>query len=163
MDAIKLLTQQHREVEKLFEQYEKAGSGAKKKKQELCELISDKLAIHATIEEKIFYPATKAARTEELLQEAVEEHLSAKRIIADLVQGDADDGQIDAKMSVLKEQIEHHVKEEEKELFPQAKKLLGAERLEECGDEMVEMMEELESEGDARMQVPDETDHAAPI
>jgi hemerythrin-like domain-containing protein len=164
MDAIKFLTQQHREVEKLFEQFEKAGSGARKSKEQLCDRISDALAVHATIEEKIFYPATKAARTEELLHEAVEEHLSAKRIIADIVEGNVEgDEQIDAKMSVLKEQIEHHVEEEEKELFPKAKKLLGADRLEELGDELEEMARELMEQGEPRKDVPGQTDEPAPI
>jgi hemerythrin-like domain-containing protein len=163
MDAIKFLTQQHREVEKLFEQFEKLGDGAKKSKLQLCQKISDALAVHATIEEKIFYPATKDARTEELLQEAVEEHLSAKRIIADLVERDDIDEEAEAKLSVLQEQIEHHVEEEEKELFPKVRKALDAERLDELGDELQEMASELQAQGAPRMQVPDETGDAAPI
>jgi hemerythrin-like domain-containing protein len=163
MDAIKLLKQQHREVEQLFEQYEKAGDRAKATKKKLCEQISDALAAHATIEEQIFYPATKSARTEELLHEAVEEHLSAKRIIADLVEGDVDDDRMDAAMKVLKEQIEHHVEEEEKELFPKVSKLLDAGRLEELGEEMRDLHEELMGEGSPRLQVPGETDQPANI
>jgi iron-sulfur cluster repair protein YtfE (RIC family) len=161
MDAIELLTQQHREVEKLFEQYEKAGDRAEKR--EICELISDELAMHAALEERIFYPATNAARREEALHEAVEEHRSANRHIADIVRGYVLEEQIDAKMNVLMGQIEHHVEEEEKELFPKARNLLGAERLAECGEKMTELMEELESEGESRRQVSDDTDHAAPI
>lgn len=162
MNAIKLLEQQHREVERLFEQFEKTGDRAKRAKQQLCTKISDALAAHAAIEEKIFYPATKDARTEELLHEAVEEHLAAKRIIADLVEQDLDDDVLEAKISVLQEQIEHHVKEEEKELFPKVKKLLDSEHLEELGDEMQTMYEEL-MESEPRMQVPNETGDAAPI
>ena len=162
MDAIKLLKQQHREVEKLFEQFEKAGDKASKTKTQLCQKIADALAVHATIEERIFYPATKDARTEDLLHEAVEEHLSAKRIIADLVEQEPEDEELKAKMSVLKEQIQHHVEEEEKELFPKVKKLLDAERLEDLGDEMMELAEELR-EGEPRMQVPEETDRPADI
>jgi hemerythrin superfamily protein len=162
MDAIKLLTQQHREVEKLFEQFEKAGDKASKTKTQLCQKIADALAVHATIEERIFYPATKDARTEDLLHEAVEEHLSAKRIIADLVEQEPKDEELKAKMSVLKEQVQHHVEEEEKELFPKVKKLVDAERLEELGDEMMELAEELR-EGEPRMQVPGETDRPARI
>jgi hemerythrin-like domain-containing protein len=163
MDAIKYLTQQHRELESLFDQFEKASDGAKKKKLDLCRKISDLLAVHATVEEKIFYPATKEARTEELLQEAVEEHLSVKRIIADLVELDEIDEQAEAKMSVMREQKKHHVEEEEKELFPKARKLLGAEKLQELGTEMEEMASELMQGGSPRMQVPNETGHAAPI
>lgn len=163
MDAIKYLTQQHRQLEALFDQFEKASEGAKKTKLNLCRKISDLLAVHATIEEQIFYPAAKNARTEELLQEAVEEHLSVKRIIADLVQLDEIDEQAEAKMSVLREQKKHHVQEEEKELFPKTRKLLAAEELEELGDRMEEMAEELMKEGSPRLQVPHETDRAAPI
>ena len=163
MDAIKLLKQQHREVEKLFAQFEKAGERASGKKTDLCAKISDALAVHATIEEKLFYPATKDARTEELLHEAVEEHLSAKRIISDLLEADVEDEQFDAKVMVLKEQIEHHVEEEEKELFPKAQKLLGKDQLAELGDEMEAMAEQLREQGEPRMQVPGETDRPAPI
>ncbi len=163
MNAIKFLEQQHRQVEELFDKFEKASDGAKKTRQQLCKQISDQLAIHAEIEEKIFYPATKDARTEELLHEAVEEHLSAKRIIADLVEQEPEDEVLEAKMKVLKEQVEHHVHEEEKELVPKVKKLLDDERLEELGDELEQMSEELMDQGDARMQVPGQTDSAAPI
>lgn len=163
MDAIKLLKQQHREVEKLFAQFEEAGDRAKVKKTELCAKISDALAVHAAIEERIFYPATKDARTEELLHEAVEEHLSAKRIIADLLEADVEDEQFDAKVKVLQEQIEHHVEEEEKELFPKAQKQLGSDRLEELGEEMELLAEQLREQGEPRMQVPGETDQPAPI
>jgi hemerythrin-like domain-containing protein len=163
MDAIEFLTEQHREVEKLFEEFEGASDGAKKTRSRLCQKVSDALAVHAAIEEKIFYPATKSARTEDLLQEAVEEHLSAKRIIADLVLRDEIDEQAEAKMSVLKEQVEHHVEEEENELFPKARRLLDAARLEELGEEMERLAAELRQEGAPRMQVPDETGDAAPI
>ena len=162
MDAIQLLEQQHREVEKLFEQFENAGDRAKKTKQQVAKKIMDRLAAHATIEEKIFYPATKDARTEEILHEAAEEHLAAKRIIADLVEKDLDDEVFEAKVSVLKEQIEHHVEEEEKELFPKVKKLLDQEQLEELGQRMKAMYEELIGE-DPRLQVPGETGEAAQV
>ena len=162
MNAIKLLEQQHREVEKLFEQFENASDRAKKTKQAVAKKIMDALAAHATIEEKLFYPATKSARTEELLHEAVEEHLGAKRIIADLVEQDLDDDVFQAKVSVLQEQIEHHVEEEEKELFPKVRKLLDANALEELGAQMETMYKELMG-SDPRLQVPNETGEAAQI
>src|SRR5205814_6742902 len=112
-------------------------------KRELFEKIADDLAVHATIEEKHFYPATKAARTQELLEEAVEEHLSVKRIIADLLEMDPAEGQFDAKIAVLKEQVEHHVEEEEGELFPKVQKLLSEDELEDLGVVMEDMAEEL--------------------
>jgi hemerythrin-like domain-containing protein len=163
MDAIKYLTQQHREMDALFEKFENASKGAKKTKLQVCREVSDLLAVHATIEEKIFYPAAKDARTEEMLQEAVEEHLSMKRIIADLVELDEIDDEAEAKMSVLREQKKHHVEEEDKELFPKARKLLDADELRELGEKMEEMAEELMAAGAPRMQVPNETDEAARI
>ena len=80
MDAIELLMIQHEEAKALFKKIERAEDD---EKQDLFERVADALAVHATIEEKQFYPATRNARTEEMLQEAVEEHLAAKRIIAD--------------------------------------------------------------------------------
>ena len=93
MNAIELLEQQHKQVKKLFEEIEEAESG---EKEELFDEVADALAVHAAIEEQHFYPATKDARTEELLHEAVEEHLAAKRIIADLLEMDPEDPQFDA-------------------------------------------------------------------
>ena len=87
MNAIELLKSQHEEAKKLFRKLEKAGA----EKQKLFEELADALAVHATIEEKHFYPATKSARTEELLQEAVEEHLAVKRVIADLLEMSPED------------------------------------------------------------------------
>ncbi|MCA1826043.1 MAG: hemerythrin domain-containing protein [Myxococcales bacterium] len=160
MNAIELLETQHKEVKELFNKIEKASGETKR---ELFERIADDLAVHATIEEKHFYPATKAARTEELLQEAVEEHLSVKRIIADLLEMDPAEAQFDAKIAVLKEQVEHHVEEEEGELFPQVKKLLAEDELEDLGVVMEDMAEELKEGGAPRAAVPAETGEAAPL
>lgn len=163
MDAMKLLTQQHEEVKGLFQKLEGTGEGAKKSRERLCQQLCDALAIHAEIEEKIFYPACKDAHTEDQLREAVEEHLSQKRFVADLVQGNFEEEQLDAKLAVLKEQVLHHAQEEESELFPKVKQLLDEERLEELGDQMNEMVEELRSEGEPRMQVPGQTDQPAQL
>jgi hemerythrin superfamily protein len=161
VNAIDLLEQQHKEVKALFARYEKASSTDLKRK--LFEQIADDLAVHAAIEEKHFYPATKAARTAELLQEAVEEHLAAKRIIADLLEMDVDDAQFDAKMTVLREEIEHHVEEEEGELFPKVKQMLAEDELEDLGIVMDDLADELKEDGAPRAAVPAETGEAAPI
>jgi len=161
VNAIDLLEQQHREVKTLFKKYEKSEAPAEKRR--LFEQIADDLAVHAAIEEKHFYPATKSARTADLLQEAVEEHLQAKRIIADLLEMDAGDAQFDAKMTVLREEIDHHVEEEEKELFPKVEKLLADDELEDLGMVMEDLAEELKEGGSPRKQVPVETGEAAPI
>jgi hemerythrin-like domain-containing protein len=163
VNAIDLLEQQHREVEELFEEFDSAGENAKKTKERLCRELADALAVHAEIEERLFYPESKQENTEEILRESVEEHLSMKRLLADIVEGDVEDEQFDARIEVLKEQVEHHVEEEEKELFPKVKKQLGADRLEELGDEMESMAQELMGAGEPRMQIPNETEHAARI
>ena len=160
MNAIDLLKKQHVEARKLFKEIEKAGP---EEKEQLFDDLADALAVHAAIEEQHFYPATKDARTEELLQEAVEEHLSAKRIIADLLEMEPDDPQFDAKIKVLQEQIEHHVEEEETELFPKVQKLHSKDEMEDLGVSMEQTAEEMKEQGAPRMEVPKETGAAAPL
>lgn len=121
-DAIALLKSDHRKVEELFSKYEKANGTGKKKS--LAEEICKELAIHAKIEEDIFYPACEGAVEDELLQEAYVEHDGAKVLIAEIEAGGPDDAFYDAKIKVLSEMIEHHVKEEEKRvegMFSQAR------------------------------------------
>ena len=163
MNAIDLLEQQHREVEELFEEFEGAGDGAVKTKERLCREISNALAIHAEIEEKLFYPESKQANTEEILRESVEEHLAMKRIVADLLESAPSDDQFEAKMTVLKEQVEHHVEEEEKDLFPKVRKDLSKDELEDLGERMQTMAEELEAQGEPSKSIPGQTDSPAQI
>ena len=121
-DAIALLKADHRKVEGLFEQYEAAKGGAKKVA--LAKEICTELIVHTTVEEEIFYPACKAAVEADLLSEGYVEHDGAKVLIAELLAGDPSDPFYDAKMKVLSEDIEHHVKEEERRsegLFAQAR------------------------------------------
>lgn len=122
-DAIKLLTTDHRTVEGLFEDYEKArGASAKQK---LAHQICTELKIHSTIEEEIFYPALRGKIEDDLLDEAVVEHDGAKVLINDIEAAEPNEEFYDAKVKVLQEQIEHHVKEEEKQrdsMFAQARK-----------------------------------------
>ena len=161
MDAIELLMQQHAEVDELFEQIESAK--APQKKWALFEEVADKLAVHATIEERHFYPAVKARRTEDILLESLEEHLSIKRLLADLLDTPADDQTFDAKIKVLQEQVEHHVGEEESDLFPKVRKLLDATELDALEQEMVAEQEQLLEEGEPRAAVPQQTDEPAHI
>jgi hemerythrin superfamily protein len=122
-DAVALLKEDHRTVEDLFAQFEKAsGEG---RKQKLATEICTDLSIHAQIEEEIFYPACEGKVEEALLNEAYVEHDGAKVLIAEIMAGEQSDEFYDAKMKVLQEQIEHHVEEEEKRLkglFSQARK-----------------------------------------
>ena len=159
MGAIDLLESQHREVEKLFSALEKATG--KEDKTRLFEQIADKLAIHATIEEHQFYPAVKARRTEDILLESLEEHLSIKRVLADLLDTDVEDDTFDAKVKVLKEQVEHHVGEEESDMFPKVKKLLDATELDALEQEMVAEQTQLEEEGEPRAAISQQTEQAA--
>jgi hemerythrin superfamily protein len=161
MDAIEMLEQQHREVEAMFKKYDGLGDKAIKAKLQLLEQIADALAVHAAIEEKDFYPAVKAKRTEDILLESLEEHLGIKRVIADLLKTDASDETFDAKVKVLSEQVEHHVKEERTDLFPKVKKLLDKAELATVGDAMQSTMKKIEANGDPRKDVPKETKAAA--
>lgn len=120
-DAIQLLRADHRKVQALFDQFEKARGDDKKA--ELAQEICAELKVHAQIEEEIFYPAArKALKEQDLIDEATVEHASAKDLIAQIEQARAGDELFDAKVTVLGEYIKHHVKEEQNELFPQVKK-----------------------------------------
>lgn len=121
-DAVALLKADHRKVEELFADFEKASGG--KTKQKIAEQICTELKIHTIIEEEIFYPACEGKVEEDLLTEAYVEHDAAKVLIADIEEGSPDEQFYDAKVKVLKEEIEHHVEEEEKRmegLFSQAR------------------------------------------
>jgi hemerythrin superfamily protein len=163
MDAIELLEGQHREVEKLFEKFESAGENARKTKDKLCREISDKLAVHAEIEEQLFYPEAKDEDTEDVLRESLEEHLAVKRILADLLETEVTDVQFDARMKVLQEQIEHHVEEEEEELFPKVRKAMSEDELEDLGSRMEELAEDLLARGSPSKAIPGQTDRPAEI
>ena len=120
-DAIQLLRADHRKVQGLFDQFEKARGDDKKA--ELAQEICAELKVHAQIEEEIFYPAArKALKEQDLIDEAAVEHASAKDLIAQIEQARTGDELFDAKVTVLGEYIKHHVKEEQNELFPQVKK-----------------------------------------
>jgi hemerythrin-like domain-containing protein len=156
---MQLLKKQHQEVKQLFKQYEDADES---EKQELFEQIADDFAAHGEIEEKIFYPAVFVGPLKEKLQEAVEEHLAGKRVVADLLKMDPSDEQFDPKMKVLQELIEHHVEEEEGELFPLVRQNFAREELEALGEQMEQMFDELQ-ESAPREAIPSETDQAPPL
>ena len=161
IDAIELLEEQHREVEQLFEDLEQESSP--ERKQALFQELADMLAVHATIEERHFYPTVRDEKTEKLLLESVEEHLAVKRLIADLLKAEPEEPSFAAKVKVLKEEIEHHVEEEESELFPQARRLLGPEQLLAIAPELVSTQVELEEGPAPREAIPGQTREAAPI
>lgn len=142
MDATQLLASDHRTVEDLFEKYEKARNLDRKK--DLVREICTELKIHAMIEEEIFYPACRGEVEDEDLDEALVEHDSAKLLINELESADPDEDFYDSKVKVLQEQIEHHVKEEERQqgnIFSQARK--GGINLDDLGDKLRERKKEL--------------------
>jgi hemerythrin superfamily protein len=120
-DAIQLLKADHRAVEKLFRDFEKASG--EERKQRLAMQICNELKVHTQIEEEIFYPMSRDnLDDEDLINEAIVEHQAAKDLIEQIEGMDPSDEMFDAKVKVLQEQIEHHVGEEEKEMFPKVQK-----------------------------------------
>lgn len=123
-NALDLLIEDHRNVRKLFKEYEKIHQHASAEdKQELAEQICNEFLMHADIEEQIFYPAVRdAIRDEELIDEAEVEHQTARDLIEQIFAMTPEEDLYDAKVRVLGEYVEHHVEEEETEMFPKAKK-----------------------------------------
>jgi hemerythrin superfamily protein len=138
-DAVELIKSDHRKVEQLFREFEEAGDRAYKTKQELVGQIVEELEVHATIEEESYYPAVEAkARKDgkELIAEAVEEHHVVKILLGELSSMSSEDEAFDAKVTVLMENVRHHVEEEESELLPQSEKILGTDELTRLGEQM---------------------------
>lgn len=144
-DAVQLLTQDHREVEKLFDEYRQLAEqddAPDEEKAALAQQICTMLQVHTTIEEELFYPAARdAIEEQDLLDEAEVEHASAKDLIAQILGGGPAESLYDARVQVLGEYVKHHVKEEEKELFPKVKK--SAMDLAALGTEMAERKQAL--------------------
>lgn len=125
LDAIELLTADHKEVKKLFKAYDKlAKDGAPaSEREESAQQICQMLTVHAQIEEEIFYPAAREGLDDEaLIDEAAVEHASCKDLITQIKSMKPDDDLYDAKVKVLGEYIDHHATEEEKELFPKTRR-----------------------------------------
>lgn len=124
IDAIELLTNDHEEVKSMFEKYDALSDRSVVSKRRLALEICLALTKHATAEEEIFYPAVREAggETDDMVDEAVVEHASAKELIAQIIAMEPTEDLYDAKIKVLSEQIEHHVEEEEGEMFPKARK-----------------------------------------
>lgn len=140
MNAISLLIQQHRQMEEMFEAALKAEG---RRRAKLFGDVADALMSHVSVEEAHFFPTVRAKRTEDVLLESLEEHLSLKRLVADLLDLDASDPRYESKLHVLKEQSEHHHEEEEEKLFPQTRKLFDDDELDELGEVMEEAQTKL--------------------
>jgi Hemerythrin HHE cation binding domain len=138
-DAVALIKADHRKVEQLFREFEEAGDRAYKTKQQLVEQMITELEVHTTIEEETYYPAVEAKAKKdgkELVAEAVEEHHVVKILLGDLAGMSAEDEAFDAKVTVLMENVRHHVEEEEGEMLLQSEEVLGKEELTRLGEEM---------------------------
>ncbi len=147
MDAIQMLKDDHARVRELFKQFEEAGENAHVKKQKIAEKTFAEITVHSQLEEEIFYPAVRATgeKGEELVLAGIEEHRIADFMLERLHETQPDDESFEAKYKVLTESVEHHLKEEEREMFPHAKKALGDE-LDQLGSEMHERKPQLQAQ-----------------
>jgi hemerythrin superfamily protein len=141
MDAIELLKSDHKKVRGMLAELAETTARATKTRSELLASIRKELEIHTQIEEEIFYPAFKAAGKKEddqnMFHEAMEEHRAAgDLVLPDLLGTDVNTPEFGGRAKVLKEMIEHHAGEEEKEMFPRAKELLSKEVLQQLGEQM---------------------------
>jgi hemerythrin superfamily protein len=140
MDAIQLLKNDHKKVEKIFSDLENKTDD----RRALFPELDRELTVHAEIEEKIFYPAAKQAEpTRDLVLESLEEHKQIKMVLADLEQTDMRTAEWGADLKVLKEDVMHHVGEEEDDLFPKIQTILSKQQLDELGTRMQEMKMQL--------------------
>jgi hemerythrin-like domain-containing protein len=145
MDAIKLLKDDHKQVKELFREYESAGDRAYQKKSRIAEQVFRELEVHSKLEEQIFYPAVAAKGTKdqkELVAEGVQEHHIVDVLIGELKALSPENEEFDPKFTVLIENVEHHIEEEEGELLPDAEKKLGKD-VERLGEEMLRLKEQL--------------------
>ncbi len=145
-DAVSILTDDHDKVKKLFKQFEKhCKADNTEAKVETANMICMELTVHAMAEEEIFYPAARMAiKDDDLLNEAEVEHDSAKELIAQIQFMESDNPMYDAKVTVLGEYIDHHITEEEEEMFPKVRK--AKVDLEELGEQLMMRKEELMAE-----------------
>lgn len=134
MDAFELLKKDHKKVSQLFKEVEAASGQAKK---QIFSRLKTELDVHANIEERIFYPVLENKdEARDITLEAYEEHKVVKDLLAELDSGNSPEDEWDAKLTVLKENVEHHVEEEEGELFSKARQVLSRQEIEELGVEM---------------------------
>ena len=156
MDAVSLLQQDHKLVKQLFQEYDALPAAQPERKRALAERIIRELMVHERIEEEIFYPAFRAGADQEgkeLVAESKEEHHVVDLILEELQSVDLDAEDFDAKFKVLKENVEHHIEEEETEMFPDAQKRMKT-KLAALGDEMERYKMELAEQLDSKPAAP---------
>ena len=143
MNPFDLLKKDHKKVAELLDKLEKTTERGLKTRDQLFQQVKEELELHSAIEEEIFYPALQEEEdTKDITLEAFEEHKIVKTLLEELDSMPRDDDQWAAKLTVLKENVEHHVEEEEGEMFKKAKKALNDDELEDLGDRMAEQKKE---------------------
>ena len=146
MNAVRLLTDDHKRLKSLFRDYERLPDGAHARRQKVVEQVFHELEVHTKLEEELFYPAVKAKaddEAEEMVNESCQEHHVVDVLMAEMKRLEPDNPEYAAKFTVLMENVEHHAEEEEEELFPKAKKLLG--------DDLTTIGQHMEQRKDALM------------
>ncbi|HWR15693.1 MAG TPA: hemerythrin domain-containing protein [Terriglobales bacterium] len=147
MDALKLLKQDHEKLKRLLALLDETGESAPKKRQNLFAKAKRELTMHEILEEELVYPAfEKQAKLKEIVLEGYEEHHVVDMVFGELSKISPEDESWGAKLSVAKENIEHHIEEEEGEMFKQARKIFDEKELEKLGFQLAARKEELEKE-----------------
>lgn len=148
MDAIELLTQQHRETEDLFERFEQTSDP--EQQQDIATTAIKELRLHTAIEEEIFYPAVReqGGELEQDVLEDLEEHHAVETLLDELEGMEPSQERFAAKFRVVSEMVLHHVQEEEQEQFPQVREQFDDQRLQDLGDQMQQRYEELKTDGE---------------
>jgi hemerythrin-like domain-containing protein len=161
-DAIALLKEDHEKVRGLLRQLEKAATSDGDEAEPLLKSIESELRVHTTIEEEIFYPAFRDAASKKddskLYYEAVEEHHVVDLVLPEIDKGDTGSAEFAAKAKVLKDLVEHHAEEEEKEMFPRARKLMDKDELVTLGQQLANRKRELQAENDGASEEEEEDD-----
>ncbi|MGB6058722.1 MAG: hemerythrin domain-containing protein [Microthrixaceae bacterium] len=139
-DAITQLKDDHAKVEKLFKKYEDTTDRAVKTRRKLVDQMIEELSVHAAIEEQVFYPISRVLsdEAEEQTLESLEEHHLVKIVLAELTKLEPDDERFHPKVTVLMENIRHHVEEEENDLFPMVRQAFGRNDMSDLGDALSE-------------------------
>jgi hypothetical protein len=150
--ALEVLVDQHRQIATLFDLL--AAPAEPARRQQLFDALADAMAVHAAIEERHFYPAVRALRTDAILLSALADHLGIKRALAALLSSSAADPTFDARLSVLRERFEQHVREEETDLLPHARDMLEPPVLEAVARDMLTEQDQLIRRGDPRWSIP---------
>lgn len=148
MNAIQMLKDDHQKVQKLLKELTQSTERAEKKRSELLQKIEHEISVHTRLEEEVFYPAFKQAdgkSHKKMFFESTEEHRAVEKLVLpDLMKTDPTSEQFAGRAKVLQEMIQHHISDEEEEMFPEAEKTLGREQLEQLGEQMASRKKELQ-------------------